>query len=62
MDNNRSILPSDENQVEYEWLDIKNLIQQPLLPSKLRKQIIRLVEGETTVMYLGNEEDEDLNG
>ncbi|WP_145147816.1 NUDIX domain-containing protein [Paenibacillus xylanexedens] len=62
MDNNSSILPSDENQVEYEWLDIKNLIQQPLLPSKLRKQIIRLVEGETTVMYLGNEEDEDLNG
>jgi len=62
MDNNSSILPSDENQVEYEWLDIKNLIQQPLLPSKLRKQIIRLVEGEKTVMYLGNEEDEDLNG
>ncbi|NMI03516.1 NUDIX domain-containing protein [Paenibacillus sp. SZ31] len=62
MDNNSSILPSDENQVEYEWLDIKSLIQQPLLPSKLRKQIIRLVEGENTVMYLGIEEDEDLNG
>ncbi|WP_145326039.1 NUDIX domain-containing protein [Paenibacillus xylanexedens] len=62
VDNDNSILPSDENQVEYEWLEIKNLIQQPLLPSKLRKQIVRLVEGEKTVMYLGNEEHEDLNG
>jgi 8-oxo-dGTP diphosphatase len=62
MDNDSSILPSDENQVEYEWLEIKNLIQLPLFPSKLRKQILRLVEGEKTVMYLGNEEHEDLNG
>lgn len=61
MDNDSAILPSDENQIEYEWLELKNLIQLPLLPSKLRKQIVRLVEGEQTVMYLGNEEDDDLN-
>ncbi|WP_260632747.1 NUDIX domain-containing protein [Paenibacillus xylanexedens] len=61
MDQDSSILPSDENQVEYEWLEIKNINELPLFPSKLRKQIIRLVEGEKTVMYLGNEEDDDLN-
>ncbi|MEK4365945.1 NUDIX domain-containing protein [Paenibacillus sp. FSL M8-0212] len=60
-DQDSSILPSDENQVEYEWLEIKNINELPLFPSKLRKQIIRLVEGEKTVMYLGNEEDDDLN-
>lgn len=59
MDN--SMLQSDENQVEYEWLEINNIAQKPLYPAKLRKQILRLVEGEKTVMYLGNEEHEDLN-
>lgn len=62
MDQDSSILPSDENQVEYEWLEIKYLMQLPLFPSKLKKQILRLVGGEPTVMYLGNEEDEELNG
>lgn len=61
MDQDSSILPSDENQVKYEWLEIKNINELPLFPAKLRKQIIRLVEGEKTVMYLGNEEDDDLN-
>ncbi|WFR61186.1 NUDIX domain-containing protein [Paenibacillus amylolyticus] len=61
MDNDSAVLPSDENQTEYEWLEVKNLIQLPLLPSKLRKQIVKLVEGEQTVMYLGSEEDDDLN-
>ncbi|MGN7412981.1 NUDIX domain-containing protein [Paenibacillus sp. SAF-068] len=58
-DNNSAILSSDENQIEYEWLEIKNLMQLPLLPSKLRKQIVRLVKGEQTVMYLGSEEDDE---
>lgn len=62
MDTDSSILPSDENQVEYEWLEIKNINELPLFPSKLRKQILRLVGGEPTVMYLGNEEDEELYG
>ncbi|WP_433753776.1 NUDIX domain-containing protein [Paenibacillus amylolyticus] len=62
MDRDSSTLPSDENQVEYEWLEIKNINDLPLFPSKLRKQILRLVGGEPTVMYLGNEEDEELYG
>ncbi|MEO2259000.1 NUDIX domain-containing protein [Paenibacillus amylolyticus] len=61
MDDESAILSSDD-EVEYEWLEIKHVLQLPLFPSKLRKQIIRLVEGEKTVMYLGNEEDEELNG
>lgn len=47
---------SDGHQVRYEWLDIDNLIGQPLYPSKLRKQIQQLFNGEKTEMYLGNEE------
>ncbi|WP_458126920.1 NUDIX domain-containing protein [Paenibacillus sp. Z3-2] len=62
IEHENSILPMDENEIEYEWLEINKLNQLPLFPSKLRKQIVRLVEGEKTVMYLGNEEDEDLNG
>ncbi|MFX3649919.1 MAG: NUDIX domain-containing protein [Paenibacillus sp.] len=61
MEQDNSILLMDDNQIEYEWLEINKLNQLPLFPSKLRKQIVRLVEGEKTVMYLGNEEDDDLS-
>ncbi|MFK0524180.1 NUDIX domain-containing protein [Paenibacillus illinoisensis] len=50
------LFQDDEHQVRYEWLDIDNLIRQPLYPSKLRKQIQQLFNGEKTEMYLGNEE------
>jgi len=53
------VLHGDKNQVGYEWLDIENLMNQPLYPSKLRKQIIRLINGEETNVYLGNEEPGD---
>lgn len=46
----------DKNQIGFEWLDIENLISEPLYPSKLRKQIMRLYHGERTEVYLGNEE------
>ncbi|MEO2202961.1 NUDIX domain-containing protein [Paenibacillus pabuli] len=54
-----SILQHEDSQVRYEWLDIENLNNHPLYPSKLRKQIIRLSKGEKTDMYLGNEEPGD---
>lgn len=49
-------LHRDGNQVGFEWLDINNLMQEPLYPSKLRKQIMKLYHGEKTEVYLGNEE------
>ncbi|MFS0868623.1 NUDIX domain-containing protein [Paenibacillus xylanilyticus] len=54
-----SMLQGDENQIGYEWLDVENIMNQPLYPSKLRKQILRLFKGEKTDMYLGNEEPGD---
>ncbi|WP_082704138.1 NUDIX domain-containing protein [Paenibacillus pabuli] len=51
-----SVLQDDKNQTRYEWLDINNITKEPLYPSKLRKQILRLSKGEKTEMYLGNEE------
>ncbi|MCM3171895.1 NUDIX domain-containing protein [Paenibacillus sp. MER 99-2] len=54
-----SNLHNEEAQEGYEWLEIQDIMGQPLNPSKLRKQILRLVAGEKTVMYLGNEEHED---
>ncbi|WP_440119570.1 NUDIX domain-containing protein [Paenibacillus sp. QZ-Y1] len=53
-----SAVQGNQDQVGYEWLEIKDITQQPLYPAKLRKQILRLFEGEETVMYLGNEEHE----
>ncbi|QOS79576.1 NUDIX domain-containing protein [Paenibacillus sp. JNUCC31] len=51
-----STLRGVKHQVRYEWLDIENLIEQPLFPSKLRKQIVQLFKGDKKEMYLGNEE------
>ena len=55
-----AILQSDTNQVGYDWLDIKTLNTTPLYPSKLRRQIMNLYEGKGYKVYLGNEEDGDL--
>jgi 8-oxo-dGTP diphosphatase len=49
-------LHKDGNQEGYEWLDISNLMKEPLYPSKLRRQIIKLHQGDKTELYLGNEE------
>lgn len=51
-----SVLHGDTNQIGYDWLDIENLISQPLYPSKLRRQIINFHHGEKHTIYLGNEE------
>jgi len=45
----------DKNQIGFEWLSIENLMNEPLYPSKLRLQIIRLFNNEKTDVYLGNE-------
>lgn len=45
----------DKNQVGFEWLSIENLINEPLYPSKLRPQIIKLFNNKKTDVYLGNE-------
>ena len=46
---------SDCNQIGYEWLPVESLINEPLYPSKLRKQIMNLYNGEETIVYLGDE-------
>lgn len=48
-------IQGDKNQIGYEWLSIDNLMNEPLYPSKLRLQIIRLYNNEKTEIYLGNE-------
>ena len=53
---NGAVLHEDTNQVGYEWLAIENLLEKPLYPSKLRRQIMKLYHGEKTDVYLGNEE------
>lgn len=45
----------DKNQIGFEWLSIEYLMNEPLYPSKLRSQIIRLFNNEKTDVYLGNE-------
>ena len=45
----------DKNQIGFEWLSIEKLMNEPLYPSKLRSQIIRLFNNEKTDVYLGNE-------
>jgi len=45
----------DKNQIGFEWLSIENLMNEPLYPSKLRSQIIRLFNNEETDIYLGDE-------
>lgn len=48
----------DKNQIGFEWLSIENLMNEPLYPSKLRSQIIRLFNNEKTDVYLENESKE----
>ena len=50
---------SDCNQIGYDWLSIENLINEPLYPSRLRKQIMNLYNGEETIVYLGDESMEE---
>jgi 8-oxo-dGTP pyrophosphatase MutT (NUDIX family) len=45
----------DKNQMGNKWLDIKNLMNEPLYPSKLRKAIIDLYGKKATKVYLGDE-------
>jgi len=45
----------DKHQTGFKWLSIGNLMNEPLYPSKLRLQIIRLFNNEKTEVYLGNE-------
>ncbi len=48
-------IAGDYNQIGFDWLPIENLMNEPLYPSKLRKQIMNLYNDEETVVYLGNE-------
>lgn len=48
-------ITGDHNQIGFDWLPIENLMNEPLYPSKLRKQIMNLYNAEETVVYLGNE-------
>lgn len=48
-------ITGDYNQIGFDWLPIENLMNEPLYPSKLRKQIMNLYNAEETVVYLGNE-------
>lgn len=48
-------IAGDYNQIGFDWLPIENLMNEPLYPSKLRKQIMNLYNAEETVVYLGNE-------
>jgi ADP-ribose pyrophosphatase YjhB (NUDIX family) len=45
----------DEKQVGTAWLDVENLMNEPLYPSVLREQIIKLYRREPTQVYLGDE-------
>lgn len=48
-------ITGDYNQIGFDWLHIENLMNEPLYPSRLRKQIMNLYNNEETVVYLGNE-------
>lgn len=48
-------ITGDCNQIGFDWLPIENLMNEPLYPSRLRKQIMNLYNAEETVVYLGNE-------
>lgn len=48
-------IQGDTNQAGVEWLDINSLENQPLYPSKLRKQIIHLYNSLPHDIYLGDE-------
>ncbi len=46
----------DTNQTGTAWIDVATLNQQPLYPSRLRRQIMNYHEGKPFRAYLGNEE------
>lgn len=48
-------LKGDYNQVGREWVDVHNLINEPLYPSRLRRQILNLYRNIETITYLGDE-------
>ena len=49
----------DMKQVGTAWLDVENLMNEPLYPSVLREQIIKLYRQEPTQVYLGDESMEE---
>lgn len=48
-------LHGDNNQVGFDWLDIATLNHSSLYPSKLRRPIMNLVQGNPYPVYLGVE-------
>ena len=46
----------DTNQVGFDWLNLSELNQLPLYPSKLRRSIMNYYAGKDYIKYLGNEE------
>ncbi len=46
---------TDENQVGWDWLEIRELNRLPLYPSKLRRPIMDWHSGKEVPVYLGNE-------
>ncbi len=52
-------IKGDYNQIGYDWLDIDNLLEEELYPSKLRQEIIDLYYKKKTQVYLGDESMED---
>jgi 8-oxo-dGTP pyrophosphatase MutT (NUDIX family) len=50
-----AVITGDHNQVGYDWLEIENLMEEPLYPSKLRRQIMNLYYGQKPQVYLGDE-------
>jgi len=52
-------IKEDVNQIGYDWLPINDLINLPLYPSRLRKEIVNLYNHSQTVVYLGNESMEE---
>lgn len=49
-------LHCDTNQVGFDWLNLSELNQLPLYPSKLRRPIMNYYAGKDYIKYLGNEE------
>jgi len=52
-------IKGDMNQVGYDWLLVDDLENQPLYPSRLRKQIVNLYNSKKNIVYLGNESMEE---
>lgn len=50
-----AVLHPDTNQTGVNWLDIENLLAEPLYPSRLRRPIINLSHNLLHKTYLGDE-------